>query len=100
MAKIKVKDFCVHCMTREKGKKFYKQLSQDPADVFEFDFADVEYVSTSFLDESVWKLASENKKVIINDPKNILEEKLNLIREWTKQPISIRRNDNFLELAH
>jgi len=59
----------------------------------------VEYVSASFLDESVWKLAEQNNHIIIYDSENAIEDKLEKIKEWTKSNIQISKHDRHLELV-
>ncbi len=99
MKKVYVKDFCIHCMTRSKGKKFYEYLRVLNTDRIEIDFSEVEYVSASFLDESVWKLAEENYHIIIHDPEHVIKNKLEKIKKWTQSNIQISKHDQHLELA-
>lgn len=99
MKTIKVKDFCIHCMSREKGRQLYQELAGSSSTEFNFDFSGVEYVSSSFLDETVWKLAEENFKITVFDPDKVIEPKLHKINRWTGSNIHIIRKDRFLELA-
>jgi hypothetical protein len=99
MKTIRVKDFCRSCVTRGKGREFYNYLRSLNENEFEFDFSDTEYISSSFLDETVWRLAEENFRITILDPDNIIEKKLNRLSRWTKSRIRIRKTDKYLSLA-
>jgi len=100
MKKVYVKEFCKFCMTQTKAKNLYEYLRSLNTREFEIDFSDVEYVSASFLDESVWKLAEENYKITIPDPDKVIEPKLNKIKEWTQSNIQIKKHDRHVELAY
>ncbi|OGB62525.1 MAG: hypothetical protein A2Y94_07480 [Caldithrix sp. RBG_13_44_9] len=99
MKKIQVKDFCQHCMTREKGKKLYQYIISLKDKMIEFDFSDIEYVSSSFLDETVWKLVEENFIIKIADPDMVIEKKLHKLNKWTRSNFQINKHDRYLELA-
>jgi len=90
MKKVYVKDFCNHCMTRSKGKKFYEYLHNLNTQEIEIDFSGIEYVSASFLDESVWRLAEEYYKIIIHDPDKVIKNKLEKIKTWKNKSINMK----------
>jgi len=61
---IRVADHYATCATRERGKKFYPLMLQRMEDTpswgeFVLDFEEVEFVSPSFLDETLIRLAQE-----------------------------------------
>lgn len=65
---IRVAEYHLTCATRERGAKFYpvllRQIDAAPSwGEVVLDFGDVEFVSPSFLDETVVRLASERPEL-------------------------------------
>ncbi len=98
MMLIKLKEHTKSCSTREKGRNFYEYLKSLNSKEFEFDFTDINHVSTSFLDESIWKIAAEGIKVLIRDPDSLLEEKIYLVEQWRPKPVQIFKQNSYLHL--
>lgn len=72
--KVRVSEFFETCSTRERGRRFYPRLLERLEEApswgeFLLSFADVGFVSPSFLDETLLKLADERpelaKRVIV-----------------------------------
>lgn len=80
--KIKLANHYKSCISRVKGKKIYDYMTKSDDNEFFIDFTEIVNISISFLDESIWRLIREGKKVNIYDPDNVLKEKLNLIQIW------------------
>lgn len=97
--KIIVKDYVKSCLTRNRGKDFFCKVSAIDTHEYLFDFSEIKHVSTSFLDESIWKLVEMGKLVKIYDPDNIVLNQLNLIKKWKSPKFDIQENEPFIEFA-
>lgn len=65
---IRAADHYLTCATRERGKEFYPVLLRAMKDApswgeFILDFEDVEFVSPSFLDETLVRLATDRREL-------------------------------------
>ena len=97
--RILVKEYTKSCLTRNRGKDFFCKLSLIDADEYFLDFTDVKHVSTSFLDESVWKLVEMDKSVKIYDPHEVVLSQLNLIKKWKEPEFKIIEKTPYIEFA-
>lgn len=99
-AVIYVKDFYRTCATRERAKKFYPALVERLADANSRDeivlsFEDVEFVSPSFLDETLVRLAEDQpetaRRVVLRSLSDFAITRLKRILShrglsWTLRP--------------
>ena len=97
--KILVKDYVKSCLTRNRGKDFFCKLSVIDTEEYYLDFSNIQHVSTSFLDESVWKLVELGKLVRIYDPHEVVLHQLNLIKEWKEPEFKILEKQPYIEFV-
>ena len=97
--KIKVNDYVKSCLTRNRGKDFFCKLSVLDANEYYLDFSNIQHVSTSFLDESVWKLVEMGKTVTIYDPNEVVLRQLKLIEKWKNPNFTILEKKPLIEFA-
>ena len=97
MFKVCVKDYYNRCGLRDKGKEFYNLLLDiipEGEKCILFDFKNVTYVSSSFLDESLFKLLN-NYDIAIKKRRDIqLEKKVKRIIDWHKLDNHVKDSSN------
>ena len=97
--RILIKDFVKSCLTRNRGKDLFCKLIVLDENEYFLDFTDIQHVSTSFLDESVWKLVEMDKIVKIYDPNEVVLKQLNLIKKWKQPEFKILEKTPYIEFA-
>jgi hypothetical protein len=97
--KILVKEYIQSCLTRNRGKDFFGKMVVIDTEKYVIDFSDISHVSTSFLDDSVWKLVEMGKTVTIYDPNEVVINQLNLIKKWKQPEFRIVEKTPYIEFA-
>jgi len=99
---VHVSHYCRLCATRERARKFYPELVRLLFDApswgeIEISFAEVEFVSPSFLDETVIRLAEEHaaiaSRILISELSSFAAKRLQTMLKardlsWTLTPRS------------
>ncbi|MBN2425037.1 MAG: DUF4325 domain-containing protein [Calditrichaceae bacterium] len=97
--RVLIKDYVKSCLTRNRGKDLLCKLIVSDENEYFLDFSDIQHVSTSFLDESVWKLVEMGKIVKIYDPDEVVLQQLNLIKKWRQPAFKILEKTPYIEFA-
>lgn len=98
MITIKVSDYYIRCGVRAKGKEFYKRLlgilPEGEKDL-RFDFKGVTFVSSSFLEESIFRLV-EDYNISIVERARLIERKAERIISWKNLNVEITHERDIL----
>lgn len=97
MFTVHVNDYYNRCGLRDKGKEFYNILIDkipEGEKCILFDFKGVSYVSSSFLDESIFKLLTNYNIRIKKRKDKQLERSVKRIINWNKLDIIVQDSSN------
>ncbi len=101
MFTIEVQNFYTRCGVREKGKEFHDTiLNLIPKEEknIRFDFKGVQFVSSSFLDESIFTLL-DNFNVSIYVRNTGIEEKASHLLSWRKMKYQFDKKGGILRFS-